>query len=223
MKVVLISDTHRLHNKVEVPDGDLLIHCGDFTQQGHEREAIEFNDWMGKLPHKNKVVIAGNHDWCMTRFSFGKFNRFNSVFSRERIAEITSNYTYLCNSGVKILGLNIWGSPVTPQFGDWAFMVEGEGQLTHQWKAIPDSTNILVTHGPERGIRDKSFRGDLCGCSALRERISRLPNLRLHTYGHIHEGAGVTEATPENNYISANASIVNELYAVVNKPIVMDL
>lgn len=34
LRCVCISDTHGLHRGVAVPNGDLLIHCGDFTDTG---------------------------------------------------------------------------------------------------------------------------------------------------------------------------------------------
>ncbi len=42
LQIVLISDTHELHREVTVPDGDLLIHAGDFTM--FSRTAIRFGD-----------------------------------------------------------------------------------------------------------------------------------------------------------------------------------
>jgi hypothetical protein len=48
-----------------VPDGDVLLHAGDFTDLGSIPEIIAFNDWLGTLPHKHKVVIAGNRDLAM--------------------------------------------------------------------------------------------------------------------------------------------------------------
>jgi hypothetical protein len=34
LRCVVISDTHGLHRDVAVPKGDLLFHCGDFTDTG---------------------------------------------------------------------------------------------------------------------------------------------------------------------------------------------
>lgn len=31
VKIVIISDTHGHHSKLDIPEADLLIHCGDFT------------------------------------------------------------------------------------------------------------------------------------------------------------------------------------------------
>ena len=42
-----------------IPDGDILIHAGDFSISGLVSEVKEFNDWLGTLPHKHKIVIAG--------------------------------------------------------------------------------------------------------------------------------------------------------------------
>ena len=61
LKIVCISDTHLLHNYLEVPDGDILIHTGDFGhfRRGGEQTAKEFNQWLGSLNHKIKLIIAG--------------------------------------------------------------------------------------------------------------------------------------------------------------------
>ena len=45
-----------------IPEGDVLLHTGDFTMRGGEQEVIDFNEWLGTLPHKHKIVIAGNHE-----------------------------------------------------------------------------------------------------------------------------------------------------------------
>ena len=61
-----ISDTHELHRELRVPAGDLLIHAGDFTFFGKSTRAIrDFNDWLGELPHAQKVVIPGNHEYML--------------------------------------------------------------------------------------------------------------------------------------------------------------
>lgn len=70
LRVVVISDTHNDTNQLRfsVPDGDILIHCGDFTERrdwiGLEEKLPEtvsqFNDFMSSLPHKHKIVVAGN-------------------------------------------------------------------------------------------------------------------------------------------------------------------
>ncbi|HUA15718.1 MAG TPA: metallophosphoesterase [Verrucomicrobiae bacterium] len=67
MKIVLISDTHGLHNSIPIPNGDVLIHAGDLSPSGTDREISDAARWLGSLPHRHKIAIAGNHDWLFER------------------------------------------------------------------------------------------------------------------------------------------------------------
>ncbi|MCB1229308.1 MAG: metallophosphoesterase, partial [Verrucomicrobiae bacterium] len=62
--IVALSDTHGLHAAMEhdIPEGDVLIHAGDFCGRGLVEEVVEFAHWMGSLPHRHKLATAGNHD-----------------------------------------------------------------------------------------------------------------------------------------------------------------
>ena len=64
MVIVALSDTHGLHASVAVPPGDILVHAGDLTSHGTLDEVVAFNAFLGTLPHRHKLVIAGNHDFC---------------------------------------------------------------------------------------------------------------------------------------------------------------
>ena len=64
MRLVCISDTHSLHRRIpEIPDGDVLIHAGDCLGAGTLDDVVHLDNWLGSLPHRHKIVIAGNHDW----------------------------------------------------------------------------------------------------------------------------------------------------------------
>lgn len=76
IKIVCISDTHNKHNEINLPEGDILLHAGDFTYQGSKEEIKEFNNWLGKQKFKHKVVIAGNHEFGLD------LNKVNSLISR---------------------------------------------------------------------------------------------------------------------------------------------
>ena len=52
---------------MKLPDGDVLIHCGDATGLGSLNEFVDFNRWMSEQPHKYKIFVAGNHDWLAYR------------------------------------------------------------------------------------------------------------------------------------------------------------
>ncbi len=63
VRIVCLSDTHGLHRKLTLPPADILIHSGDFMVHGRSTDEIDdFNSWLGSLPHKHKIVVAGNHD-----------------------------------------------------------------------------------------------------------------------------------------------------------------
>lgn len=66
LRVVLISDTHGCHRQLTIPDGDVLIHGGDFTRSGLLEDAEDFNKWLGELggthQFQHKIVINGNHE-----------------------------------------------------------------------------------------------------------------------------------------------------------------
>ena len=64
LRFVAISDTHNKHADLVVPPGDVLIHAGDVTWGGTLAEVEAFNAWLGTLPHKHKIVVAGNHDFA---------------------------------------------------------------------------------------------------------------------------------------------------------------
>ena len=112
VKVVCISDTHA--NILSVPNGDVLIHAGDLTNNGSVEEIQKQLDWLASLPHREKIVIAGNHDSYFDPKSRlaednGKKLKFNNIH-------------YLENKGItlKFKGgrkLNFYGAPAIPKCG----------------------------------------------------------------------------------------------------------
>src|SRR6202140_2910243 len=67
MRLVCVLDTHGYHDAMHVPDGDVLIHAGDLTRRGTFEEVRAAGAWLTKLPHKHKLVVAGNHDFLFER------------------------------------------------------------------------------------------------------------------------------------------------------------
>ena len=205
MKIVLASDTHGLHDKVEFPDGDMIIFAGDISNNGQLAQIENFNTFLGTLSYKYKIVIAGNHD-----FFFEK--------NHNKVDKVLNNAIYLYDSMIQIEGINIYGSPWQPWFCDWAFNVKSDVDRFKIWQKIPYSTDILITHCPPFGIGDRTNTGELVGCKELAKRLDGL-NLKLHVFGHIHESYGVCST---NRHISVNASACNELYNPINSPIVIE-
>jgi predicted phosphohydrolase len=178
-KLVCVSDTHSYHARTVVPDGDILVHAGDITRHGSLEDVESFDAWLGALPHRHKVVICGNHDFC-----------FQEQPAKAR-AFIT-NAIYLEDSGCEVAGLTFWGSPWQPWFGGWAFNLPRGEDLAKVWAKIPARMDVLITHGPPEGILDTTNRGDVVGCRDLMDRV-RVVKPRLHVFGHIHEAAGLAE------------------------------
>lgn len=206
-KIVCLSDTHRRHGGLKIPEGDILIHAGDVSDQGSRHEIYDFLRWFSQLPHRHKVFIAGNHDWLFER---------NPVLAS---GLIPPGVTYLQDSGCEFDGLKIWGSPVTPTFFDWAFNRERGATIEGHWQRIPLGTDVVVSHGPALGILDQTLQRKAQGCADLLKRLEEV-RPRLHVCGHIHAGYGKAKL---GETLMVNASICNEVYYPINAPVVVEL
>lgn len=215
MKITCISDTHNQHLHIP-PDwlegGDVLVHAGDVSGRGSFKEIEAFLEWYNELPYTHKIFIAGNHDFW--------FEKTTGFVVNEMLQEKYPNITYLNDSGVEIDGVKFWGSPVQPWFYDWAFNRMGTDICRH-WDMIPLDTDVLITHGPMKGILDLTLRGVSTGCPYLLEKSAEMTNLKLFVCGHIHEAYGKFEFPDGGVFV--NASTLNFNYNVQNKPIVVEI
>ena len=63
VRVVCFSDTHGLHRLVDLPEGDILVCCGDITKRGEHVLMHDFNAWISdQRSFAFKLVVPGNHD-----------------------------------------------------------------------------------------------------------------------------------------------------------------
>ena len=200
-RIVALADTHGFHDALTVPDGDILIHAGDLTRLGTLPEIDRAARFFAALPHRHKILVAGNHD-------FG--------FQRERGAAVglLRGITYLEDEEITVLGLRIHGSPWQPEFFGWAFNLPRGPALAERWSLIDRGLDVLVTHGPPRDIGDETRDGRHEGCSDLRQRVEQVPP-RVHLFGHIHEarGAWTIGAT---RFINCTTSECSEAPAVID-------
>lgn len=183
MRIVAVADTHTFHDELAVPDGDVFVHAGDMCRAGDLDELAVVARWLRALPHRTKIVVAGNHD---------------GAFQTDRAGAIDAlgaGIIYLQDSGVVVDGLRFWGSPWQPAYNDWAFNLPRGAPLAEKWALIPDAIDVLITHGPPAGNGDKSSVGGLyasrAGCADLAKRVRQV-RPRLHLFGHIHQDGGVT-------------------------------
>ena len=206
-RIVVISDTHGLHKKMaKIPPGDILIHAGDLTGRGRLDQLAETADFLRALPHPYKVVIAGNHDFCLEE-------------APQQARALLHGLTDLQDEAITYCGLKIYGSPWQPRFFDWAFNVDRGPALKKIWAKIPDDTDVLVTHGPPLNILDQTIRGEAVGCADLAERVKKIKP-KCHIFGHIHEAYG-EKVTAGTHYI--NASICTLQYVPSNPPVELEL
>jgi Icc-related predicted phosphoesterase len=212
MKILHISDTHGHHEMFpneRFKDIDVVIHSGDCSNYKdpyrNEPEVRKFITWYESIPVKHKIYVAGNHDTSIERRMVTPAD-----FAKAGII-------YLENASTTIDGIKFWGSPHTPTFGDWAFMKKRE-KINLVWQNIPDDTDVLIVHGPPKGVRDLSFNREgvleMCGCSALMKRCYTLKDsLKLVAFGHIHNMDGIDTNQGVSNYdrtptIFSNAACV---------------
>ena len=178
MKIWIISDTHGYHTLLEAPDVDMVIHCGDEANHPNpamnQHESYSFFDWYRNLPIKHKIFVPGNHSTAI-----------------EAGMVLPSDYPeikFLIHELCEIEGIRIFGSPYTPKFCDWAYMHK-RNRMQAVWENLPEC-DILVTHGPPKGIldltRDKD-NGSLVqvGCKSLYNKVMELKP-KIHAFGHVH-------------------------------------
>ena len=212
MKLVILSDNHAEYN-FDVPDGDILIHAGDFSFTGSFTEICDFIELMNKQPHKYKLWIPGNHE-------IGLQNHSHTIEVIDKETEA------LCihNKEHEIDGIKFFGSAFTPEVRNWAFMYNKE-QAKKYWENAPDEVDVLITHGPPYGYLDMSDEGENLGCKSLLKYIEKIQP-KVHAWGHIHEAYGTWFVAWENTKKTThmfNASVVNRKYYMSNKSTVVEI
>jgi predicted phosphodiesterase len=221
-RLIHISDTHGFHRKINIPYGDILIHSGDITRRGELETINDFSNWLKELPFARKIIIFGNHELGHSQMGPKRKK------SLEMIKE--SGAIYLEDSGIEIDGLKIYGSPVQPEYHRWEWNRRRGRDIKHHWDMIPDDTNILITHGPPNGILDavprhNDYTGEYIenvGCKDLLNRINELKQLKLHLFGHIHEGYSV-KPIEINSVRFSNASICQPYpHKNFNEPVIIN-
>jgi Icc-related predicted phosphoesterase len=180
-RLVAMADTHGQHARLDVPDGDILVHAGDLTGRGTRSELARVAEWLRSLPHRHKVIVAGNHDFAFQR-------------TPEEARALFHGLTYLEDEAVTLEGLRLYGSPWQPYFHNWAFNLRRGPDIDAKWQLIPEGLDVLITHGPPAGYGDLVLRHPVygeerVGCEDLLRHLGRAKP-RFHLCGHIHEDRG---------------------------------
>ncbi|KAG6176640.1 hypothetical protein E4U27_004957 [Claviceps purpurea] len=199
-----------------LPEADILLHCGNLTLHSGPHE---FSQTLAALRQHSaplKLFIAGNHDTILddnftSSASASSAARQKGLLDfeerdRKRVHDLIEDarqsgvhyltegsYTFNLTNGAVF---KIYASPWTPRNGRWAFQYEG----AHQFR-IPNSVDVVMTHGPPWGICDgitkegdggvgsNSRLKERAGCRYLMQAIERAKP-KLHCFGHLHEAWG---------------------------------
>jgi Icc-related predicted phosphoesterase len=174
---------------LKLPPGDVLLHSGDFTYDGLREEVLEFNDWIGTLDFKHKIVIPGNHELT-----------FDTSNDKQKLL---TNCTYLQHDSVIIYDkIKIFGTPYMPIPTCRTAFSAIDSVRKDYFSQIPSDTDILLTHSPPFDIFDTIWSGKQVGDKVLREEIKTRLKLKLHVFGHIHEQNGRVKID-DTTYINA--------------------
>jgi Icc-related predicted phosphoesterase len=216
VRLVCISDTHGKESSqdLQIPNGDVLIHVGDFTRIGRLPELQSFRSFIDNQPHHHKVVISGNHEITLDEagyasnarlFHYSNFKKKSfspghyAAECKEVMTAPADGYRYLEDTTYTVLdyslsrkqcGITVYGSPYQPEHLNMAFnLLRGE-ELKRKWSLIPDNLDVLVTHTPPYDILDTIEDGSHVGCEELLQAVTNRVKPRVHVFGHIHEAYG---------------------------------
>jgi len=223
VRFVCIADTHGHLKEIlsKIPDGDVLIHAGDWTNFGDTAEIEKFNKHIGRLPHPHKIVIAGNHELgfddeedCTKRLPELQNHGTPKGY------QLLTNCTYLQDNSVEIEGITVYGSSWHPLHG-YTFGCNRGEDLLEKWNRIPTGVDVLITHTPPLGHGDLFKGNERWGCAELLNTVEQRVQPAFHVFGHVHEQNGLTmDGGGKTVYI--NASICNMDMKPVNEAIVFD-
>lgn len=233
MKIVCLSDTHGLLPELDLDRIDLVLHAGDYTL--HNKHDIQgqldyfenqFCPWVRRIASQTQFYyINGNHEVFAEKLNIN--TDYNDVTQKHCI---DNSSVFLCDYNIKI-----YGNPYTPTFYNWAFnlpdMPDGLGK---KFKYIPDSIDILVSHGPPHGVmdyvpgrlvldRNTGEVVEIPACNAgsheLAKAITRVKP-RLVVCGHLHSNFGVVK---KEGVTYVGCSLMDENYQSNRFPIIIDL
>ncbi|EAS33955.2 Ser/Thr protein phosphatase [Coccidioides immitis RS] len=225
-RICMISDTHNcsplppgeVHTPYRrpLPSADVLLHGGDLTFVGREKEHQGVIDMLKEADAELKIVIAGNHDITLDEEYYNSVGHLKHKWTGpEDLAKIRELYcgeeaqrygiVYM-EEGVRTFRLKngaqftIYATPYQPEFCRWAFAYNRahdrfnpspEGALFQAQNPVPSfpDVHILLTHGPPLGFLDLVHSNRHVGCQHLRGAVGRARPL-IHCFGHIHEGHG---------------------------------
>lgn len=189
---------------------------------GKEDEWSSRLESLAKLPHKQKMLIPGNHDRFID-YDLGLASHELEKAGVELLG-ISERWGILFNGAVFCTVLCL---PFVTNLPTWAFN-RSEEWLKEYMKQFTEAPDIVVSHAPMFGILDGAFRNFLIngrpkehiGCKAYRNWFNKLDvKPKLWVCGHVHEAYGKTEHMGCKVW---NVSMCNRDDKQVNPPMIVD-
>ncbi|CEI67343.1 unnamed protein product [Fusarium venenatum] len=204
----ILSDTHGQEfpgDRKPLHKVDVAIHCGDLTETS---KLYEFESAIRLLKDINaplKLVIPGNHDFTLDTPTFkkaiaetpfpdirvekqygkvGEARRLMESFTHEGIVYLTEGvHRFDLDNGAHLV---VYASPYTPSNDCWGFQFD---PWIGHYSQINEPVDVIITHGPPKGILDMTYRRKHVGCSDLFKLVAQAKPL-MHCFGHVHRSWG---------------------------------
>lgn len=144
---------------------------------------------------KKKIAeIPGPMDEEVVKRKYGDFGEARRIFMSEEAREAGvvlldegMHRFALRNGGI----LRLYASPFTPSVNEWGFQyAPDEG---HEF-AIEEDVDVVMTHGPPRGVFDYTDSKKRYGCPDLFAAVARARPM-MHCFGHMHSQWGAKKVT----------------------------
>eukprot|EP00980_Cylindrotheca_fusiformis_P001243 scaffold332_cov117-Cylindrotheca_fusiformis.AAC.3 len=226
VRMVVLSDTHGHHHHMtsRMPDGNILIHLGDFCNKGSKDDALDFAEWITNQANDNYAevfVIDGNHDRTLNSSEDDTALNLSDLFSKATAAT-NGRLQFLQDELVttKYHGLKLFGA-------SWASCEEGKFPQQFQ-----EPLDVMLAHVNPRipnehfpTTMDPKSKGGWRGKRELFQTVqdNRIP---LCLTGHVHWSRGAVQCSHDgtNNSTFINAATMKSQRkgVVMNEPVVID-
>ncbi len=224
VRILHISDTQNLHSKLTaLPDADILVHTGDFTKNGTQKEYDDFNRWLQtvKSRYQHRVVIPGDRDYdtIFTANNTICATPSNPEGLKNLMNRLLPNATVLMHEAKEIVVnnntiLRFYGSPWcrghdVARPGDTPACRDVLTELVQRFDEIPANVDVLLTHCAPYEILDDATDYTILPVNTspvrwgssrrlLNAVMTRRP--KLHLFGHVIEQNGYWVKTEDGSY-----------------------
>ncbi|CAE7948313.1 Beta-glucosidase [Symbiodinium microadriaticum] len=204
VRIIVVSDTHGLHETLKMPAGDVLVHCGDMADRGNVEHVRSCIRWLNSLPYKEIFVVDGNHDCSIPSKMAPGQAVLDMQAEFERLADhskvkLLQDDSVLCHEGQLCIFGASWSSC---EADDFAKMYQT------QWPV-----DVMVAHHhpqlPSKALPSDLEPGAWQGSEALTRAVLKA-HIPLCCFGHVHYGRGCVPLRRRGGLYSHFVNAANE-------------